>query len=142
MGTQLTLKEAQPPNFSSHVYCGQTAGWIKMSLDTKVGLGPDHIVLDGNPAPPPPKGKSSPNFRPMSLMAKLLDGSRCHLVRRQASAQATLCCMGIQLLRIRSTAPSPNFRPTYIVAKWSPISATAEHLYNSLYYCISHDLML
>ena len=26
----------------------------------------------------------------MSIVAKLLDGSRCHLVRRQISAQATL----------------------------------------------------
>jgi len=33
--------------FSAHVYCGQTAGWIKMSFfDTEVGLGPDDIVLD------------------------------------------------------------------------------------------------
>jgi len=28
------------------------AGWIKMPLGTEVGLGPGHIVLDGNPAPP------------------------------------------------------------------------------------------
>jgi len=29
------------------------AEWIKMPLGTKVGLGPSHIVLDGDPAPPP-----------------------------------------------------------------------------------------
>jgi len=40
-----------PPTFS-HVYCGQTARWIKMPLGTEVDLGPDHIVLDGDPAPP------------------------------------------------------------------------------------------
>jgi len=34
------------------VYCGQTGEWIKMPLGTEVGLGPDHIVLDGHPAPP------------------------------------------------------------------------------------------
>jgi len=28
------------------------AGWIKMPLGIEVGLGPDHIVLDGQPAPP------------------------------------------------------------------------------------------
>jgi len=33
------------------VYCGQTVGWIKMSLDTEVGLGPGDVVLDGDPAP-------------------------------------------------------------------------------------------
>ena len=27
------------PQFSTHVYCGQTAGWIKMPLGTEVGLG-------------------------------------------------------------------------------------------------------
>jgi len=44
---------APPPQFSAHVYCGQTAGWIKMPLGTEVGLGPGDIVLDGDPAPPP-----------------------------------------------------------------------------------------
>jgi len=34
------------------VYCGKTAGWIKMPLGTVVGLDPGHIVLDGDPAPP------------------------------------------------------------------------------------------
>jgi len=34
------------------VYCGQTAARIKMPLRTEVGLGPGHIVLDENPAPP------------------------------------------------------------------------------------------
>ena len=36
-------------------------------------------------------GPSSPNLRPISVAAKWLDGSRCHLVWRLASAQATLC---------------------------------------------------
>ena len=39
------------------VYCGQTVAWIKMKLGKQVGLGPGHIVLDGNPAPPLPKGQ-------------------------------------------------------------------------------------
>ena len=39
------------------VYCGQTVGRIKMKLGMQVGLGPGHIVLDGNP-PPLPKGHS------------------------------------------------------------------------------------
>jgi len=43
----------QSPQFSAHVYCGQTAAWIKMPLCMKVGLGSGHIVLDGDPAPPP-----------------------------------------------------------------------------------------
>jgi len=63
------------------VYCGQTVGCIKMKLGVEEGLGSDHIVLDGDPAPPPQKGHS-PQFRPTSVVAKRLDGSRFHLVRR------------------------------------------------------------
>jgi len=29
-----------PPQYSAHVYCGQTAGWIKMGLGTEVVLRP------------------------------------------------------------------------------------------------------
>ena len=62
------------------MYCGQTAALTKMPLDMEVGLGPGHIVLDGNP--PPTQAGHSPNFRPMSVVAKRVDGARCHLVRR------------------------------------------------------------
>jgi len=34
-------------------YRGQRVGWIKVKLGTQLGLSPGHIVLDGNPAPPP-----------------------------------------------------------------------------------------
>jgi len=37
--------------FSSHVCCGQTAGWIKMPLGRELGLGPGHMALDSDPAP-------------------------------------------------------------------------------------------
>ena len=33
-----------------------------MKLGMQVGLGPGHIVLDGDPAPPSPKGHSPPQF--------------------------------------------------------------------------------
>ena len=62
------------------MYCGQTAGWIKMLLGMEVGFGPGHIVLDGDLAAPP-KGHT-PNFRSMSVVAKRLDGSRYHLTWR------------------------------------------------------------
>jgi len=41
----------------AHVRSGQTAGWIRIRLGTEVGLGPGHIVLDGNPAPPTKKAQ-------------------------------------------------------------------------------------
>ena len=43
--------------FSAHVCCGQTAGWIKMPLGMEVGLTPGHTVLDGDHHP---KGHSTP----------------------------------------------------------------------------------
>ena len=43
------------------VHCGQMVGLIKMKLGMQVGLDPGHIVLDGDPAPPPPKG-TAPQF--------------------------------------------------------------------------------
>jgi len=53
-----------------------------MPLGMEVGLDPGHIVLDGDPAPPTEKRGTAPNFWPMSVVAKHLDGSRCHLVKR------------------------------------------------------------
>jgi len=117
------------PQFLAHVCYGQTAGWIKIPLGRDEDLGPDDIVLDGDPALPPKghspppifspcllwpngwmdqdgmllgtevglspgdivldgdlaptkKGHRTPTFRPMSIVTKRLDGSRCHLVRR------------------------------------------------------------
>ena len=37
-------KRGTAPQFSAHVCCGQTPGWIKMPLGTEVGLGPGDIV--------------------------------------------------------------------------------------------------
>ena len=75
MGTQLpSPKKGQNPKFLAHVYCGQTAGWIKTPLGTEEDLGLRDIVLDEDPAPPPPKGTQPPNFRPMSVVVKRLNG--------------------------------------------------------------------
>jgi len=53
-------KRGQSPQFSAHVYCGQTAGWIKMPLGMETGLGLGHFVLDGDPAPPAKRGTAPP----------------------------------------------------------------------------------
>ena len=56
-----------PIQFLAHVYCGQTTGWMKTPLATKVDLGTGHIVLDGVPAVRE-TGTESPSFRPMSVV--------------------------------------------------------------------------
>jgi len=67
-----SLKGAQPPpQFSAHVYCGQTAGWIKMPLGTKAGLSPGDPMLDGYLTHSPQRVWSPfPNFRRISIVAK------------------------------------------------------------------------
>jgi len=60
------------PQFLAHVYCGQTAGSIKMPLGTMVAVGPGDIALNGDPAPRQKNGTTS-NFRPTSIVAKWLD---------------------------------------------------------------------
>jgi len=82
-----------------------------MALGMEMGLRPGHIVLDGDPAPQ--KGNRAPILRPIVIMAKQLDASRCHLVWRWASAKATLCWMGTQpsLSRKRGHSPFPIFGP-------------------------------
>ena len=54
------------------VHCGQTVGRIKMKLSMQVGFGqlPLHQM------------DAAPNFRPMFIVAKRLDGLRWHLAWR------------------------------------------------------------
>jgi len=45
------------------------------------------------PSSPEGHSPSSPNFQPMFVVSKWLDGPRCHLVRRYALAQTTPHCV-------------------------------------------------
>jgi len=79
-------KGGRAPKFSAHVYCGQTTGWMKLVLGMEVSLSPGDFVLDGDPVrfpqkgPPKGGGVPLPNFRPISIVAKRLHASKCHLV--------------------------------------------------------------
>jgi len=81
---------AAPPQFSDHVCCGQTAGWIEMPcllwpigwMDQDATWYGDrrrawpHCVKQG------PQRVTHPDFRLMSVVAIRLDRSRGHLVAR------------------------------------------------------------
>ena len=70
MGTPLPPPEQRggAPKFSTHVYCGKTAGWMKLVLGMVVRLSPEDFVLDGDPVPFPQKGaEPSPIFGPFLL---------------------------------------------------------------------------
>ena len=56
-----TPKNGTAPQFSAHVYGGQTAVCVRIPLGTEVGLSSGRIVLHGDTAP---------NFRPMSVVAE------------------------------------------------------------------------
>ena len=70
----LPQKGDRARQFSAHFYFGQTAGWTKMALGMEVGLSPGDFVLDGDPDSHPLKGHSPPNYRPMSVVGKRLEG--------------------------------------------------------------------
>jgi len=58
------------PQFLAHVYCGQTAAWIKVPLGSKVNVGSGDVVLDEVAAPP--KRGTALSFRFVSIVAKRL----------------------------------------------------------------------
>jgi len=74
------------------VYCGQTVGLTKMSLGMEPGLGPGHVVLDGNPAPPPKRDIATPTqFSAHVCCVQTAGWIKMPLGTEVASAQATLC---------------------------------------------------
>ena len=79
MGTQLPPEKGHthPTQFLAHVYCGQTAGWMKTPLATQVDIGPDHSVLDEVPAVRKRGTTAPPSFRPMSIVATVAHLSFC-----------------------------------------------------------------
>jgi len=88
-----------------------------MPLGMEVGLDPSDIVLDGDPAPPSPIGGRAPNFRPMSIVAEWLHGSRYtwygvglgpgHIVLDEDPTPPP-----------PKGAQAPNFWPMSVVVKW------------------------
>jgi len=79
MGTQLRPEKGHthPTQFLAHVYCDQTAGWMKTPLRAKVYLGPGHFVLDGFPAICEGVQQPPPSFQPMSIAATVTHLTYC-----------------------------------------------------------------
>ena len=65
-------RHTHPTQFFAHVYCGQTAEWIKMPLGTDVNVGSGDVVLDGVVVLP--KRGTAHSLPFMSIVAKQLDG--------------------------------------------------------------------
>jgi len=120
-------KGSTAPNFRP-VYSGQTARWIKIPLGREVGLGPGDIALDGDPAPPTKKGHS-PNFLAHVYCDQTAGCIGIPLGTEVGLGPGYIAIDGAQLPFPGKKGYAPSFRPTSIVAKRSPISATAELLY-------------
>jgi len=121
-------KRGRSPQFSAHVYCGQTDGWIKTALGMEMGVGPGDIVR-WYTCSPAEKRHSPPVFGPCLLWANgYMDQDATwskgrsrpmpHCVRRAPS----LPPKGAQ-------QPRPSFRPMSIVATVAHVSYSAELLF-------------
>jgi len=105
------------PQFSAHVYCGQTTGWIKMALDMEAGLGRGHLVLDEDPAPLPQKrGLEPPIFGPFLQRAQCSHYKRC--ISYSISVHPSVCL---------SVRPSVCLSHAGIVSKRRHIARSSLH---------------
>jgi len=83
----------------------------QMLLGKEVGLGPDHTVLDGDPAPLLNKGGTAPNFRPIFT------------ARRNARIASAVLAMAL----FPSVCPSVRLSHAGIVSKRRHIARCSLH---------------
>jgi len=121
------------PKFLAYLYCGQTAGCIKMPLGTEIGLGLRDIVFDVDPATPRKRTHPlHPIFGPCLLEPSgwMDEGAAWYGSRPRPGPHCTTG-RGPSSRERGTTAPPqqpPSFRPCLLWPR-SPISATAELLY-------------
>ena len=106
------------PQFSAHLYRGQTAGCTKMPHGMEVGLRPGDFVLDGDPAPYPKGGGAPPNFGPRLLWPNgCMDQDATWYGGRPRPTRHCVRC-GPSYPQKKGTPTPTNFWPMSIVAKW------------------------
>jgi len=128
MGTQpLPQKGRSPTPFSAHVYCGETAVWIKMALGTEVGLGLRDIVFDVDPATPREKGTPTLN----QFLAHVYCGQMAGWIKTPLGTEVDLGPGHIVLDGVLAPAKGAQLPPLFgpcLLWPRSPISATAQLL--------------
>ena len=87
---------------------------------------PGHIVLDGDPAPPP-KG-AQPQFSAHICCGQMAGWIKMPLGMQVSVSLGDFVLDGDPALLLKKEAEPLSFRPISTVAKRSPISATAEVL--------------
>jgi len=96
----------------------------------------------GTQLPLPKNEAQPPNFQPMFVVAKRLDGSRCQLVRRQVSTPAALCLMGTSTSQKGHSPPIfgpcllwPDGRPSQLL-----LSSCHDYVAVYVFKCSSYSL--
>ena len=122
MGSQLPPKRGTD-HFSVHVYCGQTAGWIKTPLGTEVDLGPGNYCVRWGPSYPQKKGHTHPT----QFVANVYCGQTAGWMKK-----TPLCAeidLGIGHIVLDDVVPATRERGT-AAPLFSPMSivATVAHL--------------
>jgi len=111
---------AEPAKFSAHLYCGQTAGCIKMLLGTEVAVGLRDIVFDVDPATPRER-----DTHPTQFLAHVYCGQMAGWMKTPLGTEVDLCPDHLVLdgpsSRVMGTA-APSFRPMSIVATVAHLS--------------------
>ena len=104
---------------------------MKFPLGRELGLGPGDIVLDGDPASPTEKGTAAPpQLFGLCFFGQTAGWIRIPLHNEVGLGPGEILFDGAQLQRPGKGAQQhPTFRPMCVMAKWSPISATAELLF-------------
>jgi len=114
----LPKEGAESPQFLAHLYCGQTAGCIKMPLGMEVGLNPGDFVLDGDPAPYPKRAEPHPIFGPRLLWPNsCMDQDATWYGGMPRPTQHCVRC-GPSYLQKKGTPTPTQFWPMSILAKW------------------------
>ena len=99
------------------LYCGQTVGWIEMKLGMQVARGPSHIVLDGDPAPPPQNGGQSPQFSAHVYCGQTAAWIKMPPGMDVGHGPGHIVLDGGPAPPPQKGGRAPNFRPMSIVAK-------------------------
>ena len=123
MGTQLSPEKIAHPSHAIlvHVYCSQTAGWIKMPLRMEENVGQGDAVLDGVAASL--KGAQPAAFGSCLLWpnGQMDEDATCYGSRVVDLGPGHIVVDGVPALRERGTA-APSFRPMSIVATVAHLS--------------------
>jgi len=85
-----------------------------MKLGEQVGLGSGHIVLDGDPAPPPPKGHS-PQFSAHICFGQMAAWIKMPLNMEVGLGTGDFVLDGDPAPLPKKGAKPPDFRPMFII---------------------------